>query len=243
MIKVQRLEIETKYKTLEYNISTKIQNLIANFDKNKFGKLDFYVYICNMKICNKCKIEKDLNEFFNHKQHKDGKTSQCKTCIEAYNKTVREQSKLNQRKYRAENREKHNETKRKWFHNQDPRKKIFYSCKARAKRTGIEFTITLEDIVVPELCPILNIPFQQGSKNNYKYSYSLDRIDNNKGYIPGNVKVISMLANTMKSSATLQELLDFCKNLPNYLEQLNYDIVRTANITEIAESGDKEPQS
>lgn len=36
---------------------------------------------------------------------------------------------------------------------------------------------------------------------------SLDRIDSSKGYISGNVKVISKRANAIKNDATLEELL------------------------------------
>ena len=35
---------------------------------------------------------------------------------------------------------------------------------------------------------------------------SLDRIDNSKGYVPGNIAVISMRANMIKNNATLAEL-------------------------------------
>ena len=44
-------------------------------------------------------------------------------------------------------------------------------------------------------------------------SYSLDRIDSSKGYIPGNVWVISRRANAIKSDATLEELELLVKNL------------------------------
>jgi hypothetical protein len=43
------------------------------------------------------------------------------------------------------------------------------------------------------------------------YSPSLDRIDNNKGYIKGNVEVISWKANIMKSNASPEELVEFAK--------------------------------
>ena len=37
-------------------------------------------------------------------------------------------------------------------------------------------------------------------------SPSLDRIDNSKGYVPGNIAVISMRANMIKNNASLVEL-------------------------------------
>ena len=40
-----------------------------------------------MKICTKCKIEKSLDEFYNNRRRKDGKTSHCKACASACDKT------------------------------------------------------------------------------------------------------------------------------------------------------------
>lgn len=42
---------------------------------------------------------------------------------------------------------------------------------------------------------------------------SLDRWDSSKGYVPGNVFVISYRANTLKNSATLDEALRIVKYL------------------------------
>jgi hypothetical protein len=40
---------------------------------------------------------------------------------------------------------------------------------------------------------------------NLDYSYSLDRVDNNKGYVPGNVAVISGRANKIKNCGSAAE--------------------------------------
>lgn len=92
-------------------------------------------------------------------------------------------------------------------------KKMFTRCKTRARDRNIEFNIDIEDIYIPEFCPVLDIPLKEfkGKAGGKKDSPALDRIDNSKGYIKGNIQVISHLANMMKSSATPEELLTFSK--------------------------------
>jgi hypothetical protein len=87
-------------------------------------------------------------------------------------------------------------------------------AKQRAKKRNVEFSILKEDVTVPEVCPILGVKLEMnngsgaGGKDN---SYSLDRIDQSKGYIKGNVQVISHKANSMKFTASKDELLLFAK--------------------------------
>jgi hypothetical protein len=71
---------------------------------------------------------------------------------------------------------------------------------------GHEFSITPEDIPLPDNCPVLGIPLTlYPDKTNLDDSPSVDRIDNTKGYIPGNVRVISNRANGLKSDGTKPE--------------------------------------
>lgn len=100
---------------------------------------------------------------------------------------------------------------------------MYIAARNRAKRKGIEFNIDETDITIPEICPLLEIPIEYGTKSNYDRSPSLDRIDNTKGYIKGNVWVISKKANAMKNSATFEELKIFSTNIlrysPSYTKQ------------------------
>jgi len=75
--------------------------------------------------------------------------------------------------------------------------RLYNAAKSRAAIKGREFDIELSDIEIPELCPVFNTPL---------VSPSLDRIDSSKGYVKGNVRVISKRANQLKSNATVAEL-------------------------------------
>lgn len=87
---------------------------------------------------------------------------------------------------------------------------MLYKAKTRAERSGREFSIVLADLVVPEVCPIFGIPLVFGaSEVNYNFSPSLDRIDSSRGYVKGNIQIISRLANCMKWTATPEQLLEF----------------------------------
>lgn len=86
-------------------------------------------------------------------------------------------------------------------------RKMFDAARNRCSKNKTIFTITLDDVVIPEFCPILKQPL----KVRTRYAPSLDRIVPSLGYIPGNVWVISRKANVMKNDATYEELQEFSK--------------------------------
>jgi len=99
----------------------------------------------------------------------------------------------------------------------NPKQTLLRRAKDRAAKSGVAFTITLNDIPdIPEVCPVFGFKLEFGSKEERFSSPSLDRKDNTKGYIPGNLQVISYRANQLKSDGTLEEL----RKLVNYLEGL-----------------------
>jgi len=74
----------------------------------------------------------------------------------------------------------------------------------------LEFNLDLDDIIIPTHCPYLGIELCcDASLKRSKNKISIDRIDSTKGYIKGNVQVISDLANRMKAEASIEQLLTF----------------------------------
>jgi hypothetical protein len=87
---------------------------------------------------------------------------------------------------------------------------IWHTAKSRAKKKNLEFTIERSDIVIPTHCPILGCELTFERRKGRQWNgMSLDRIDSTKGYIKGNVWVISCLANRMKQDAPLEQLRKF----------------------------------
>lgn len=82
------------------------------------------------------------------------------------------------------------------------------NARIRARAVGVPFTITVDDIVIPTHCPILGIPLAQahGRRGGSPNSPSLDKIEPGRGYVAGNIIVISNRANRLKSDATIEEL-------------------------------------
>jgi hypothetical protein len=81
---------------------------------------------------------------------------------------------------------------------------------------GTSFNISSDDIILNEYCPFFNTKLNYNSQRKNCLSdptyASIDRIDNSKGYVKGNVWIISRLANQMKNNASIDELKTFCKN-------------------------------
>jgi len=82
---------------------------------------------------------------------------------------------------------------------------MWKSARVRAKRAALPCTITVHDIHIPEVCPALGIPLVPGA-NTQDASPSLDRLRPDLGYVPGNVVVISYLANKIKQNCTSQQV-------------------------------------
>lgn len=86
---------------------------------------------------------------------------------------------------------------------------VVSSMRHRAKKHNIPFNITAKYLasITPEFCPVLGIPLLRSTNGGAtRNSPSVDRIVPELGYVEGNVIVVSMLANSVRSSATPDEI-------------------------------------
>ncbi len=101
------------------------------------------------------------------------------------------------------------------YRERHPERSLFRAARDRAKKRNLEFNLEYSDIVIPDYCPVLGIKIiptaGRGTPGGKLNSPSLDRIDNSKGYTKDNVQVISHQANSMKFTATKEELLKFAE--------------------------------
>lgn len=138
------------------------------------------------KQCSKCKVNPRRNG-----------NSWCYSCKYEYEKSYR----ASHPKPRSAPWKKNMDS---WF------KQKLFTLKYNAKRSNREFTITEDDLrnAYTDYCPIFGIKLRyiEDGKSKFKTNVSVDRIDSTKGYIPGNIWIISLKANICKSDLTIKEL-------------------------------------
>ena len=138
------------------------------------------------KQCSKCGEVLSATMFSQNKAKRDSLTSNCKKCIKKH-------ATANPITSQTRN--------------------MVNKARSRAQAKHLEFNLDREYVrsLVVTHCPILNIPLEWSCNRNNGHSAmaaspSLDRIDPAKGYVKGNVWIISHRANRIKSDATHEEL-------------------------------------
>jgi hypothetical protein len=94
-----------------------------------------------------------------------------------------------------------------------PEARILKDARTRAIKYNLPFDLYLEDIQIPDYCPVLGFPLAKIEGFPNRASPSLDRMDPVKGYVRGNVRVISTRANQLKSDASVEELAAVLRDL------------------------------
>lgn len=81
----------------------------------------------------------------------------------------------------------------------------FRRKKSNAIHAGHEWTIQFGHIEWVKECPILGLTLDYFAETTQENSPSFDRLDPNKGYVPGNVQIVSWRANRIKNDGTSEE--------------------------------------
>lgn len=99
--------------------------------------------------------------------------------------------------------------KRRTYKPKEPRpleQVLLSSMKKRAKKKNLPFNVGIEDVIIPEFCPVLGIKLCCGIGKTLPSSPTIDRFVPELGYVKGNIFVISHRANTIKQDADINEV-------------------------------------
>jgi hypothetical protein len=113
--------------------------------------------------------------------------------------------KLYNNAWNAKNRERARLSRKVWSERNRLSSLVSFA-KCRARKLGREFSITKHDLVLPTHCPVFGFRLSTKVSVGDDRVPSIDRIDSTKGYVKGNVAVISLRANQLKNNATVEEL-------------------------------------
>jgi hypothetical protein len=143
--------------------------------------------------CDRCHEHLPANKFSYIKKENPslGRRTICKACSSVRAEKERERRKSN------------------WKYK--PALAMLNNSKQRAKAAGILHSITIDDIIIPDVCPILGIKLEVGDRKNHNNAPSIDRVDNTKGYTKDNIMIVSCRANMLKKDATIDELIQMGK--------------------------------
>ena len=159
----------------------------------KRGQLSF---LPDEKKCYSCKKVLPVKDFYLDKRYNTLR-SICKSCSVEYTKTLRKKK---------------------------PITTLYNTVKNRAKRQKLPMEITTDYLknIYPDnmICPVLGIKMERGDAKSINNSPSIDRIIPEKGYVPGNVIIVSMRANIIKSNATPDEIIKVGKFYKKLLEEI-----------------------
>lgn len=168
------------------------------------------------KACSKCGEMKPLSEFSKQTSAKDGRQSECKECARKYS------------------REYHRSGRLAAVRRANPAScqlsDMVKGSRKRAKEKNLAHNIDvkyLRSLGLPSHCPYLGIKLRWkvqcglGVKGGaFPESPSIDRIDSSKGYVKGNVIIVSHRANSIKNDANEQELYKIAHNISQIKKNL-----------------------
>lgn len=169
-------------------------------------------------LCRGCKRELSPEAFAVDRQRSTGRRYKCRSCSSAefarWKQTPGYARRL-EKELRRRADLKASDPKARWA------SMALSASKKRAKQLGLSHELTAEWVrkaADAEVCPLLEIPLRYGNTAPSADSAAIDRKDNTLGYTPDNCWVISMLANRVKTNATVEQVVTIARNLQRHLQ-------------------------
>jgi hypothetical protein len=180
------------------NIDYSLDELQKNIKTRKQAELDGDKYFFSGLLCES-----------NHISPRYVSSNGCVRCVFLKLQNNKEHRKVVMKKYYENNKDDYKE-----YRVKNLEYVLHSSAKRRATSKGIEFTIEVSDIVIPDTCPVFGIPIDKSSAN-WSNSPSIDRLDNSKGYTKENIRIICTKANKIKNNGSLEEFRSIIRYIEN----------------------------
>jgi hypothetical protein len=174
------------------------------------------------QVCSECGIPLSRSKFHRDSHMRDGIKARCKECIKDSRNLDGER--ILQKKYRQNKKYGITEKKKPFFRTfkREDREgyltwlwesqannwvdKAIKRCVERARKKKVPFAMQKNDLLpIPKFCPVIGIELDYQSGPLRQSWASIDRVRPHLGYVTGNVRIISMAAN----SAKMDGVLDF----------------------------------
>lgn len=172
-------------------------NKIACHQRFKQRSAREHIVYPDSKTCGHCHIVKPFDQFSKDRSARDGLHRLCLSCDRDI-KRQRVESQPVRGKMRS----------------------MLSDAKRRAKKNQIPFSLTLDWLMEQfgnvTHCPATGIELRWLNQGTCDDSPSLDKVIPELGYVPGNVEMVSRLANAMKRNATPEQLSIFCRYYSNH---------------------------
>lgn len=132
----------------------------------------------------------------------------------------REQQLERMRTWKGRNPEKAAEATRRW-QEANPERALFNQCKCNARQRKLPFDLTpamVEAMLAGMTCSATGLPLSFERVKGERYARSpwypsIDRLDNSRGYVPGNVRVVCSIYNFMRSNHSDEDVLAVARAL------------------------------
>ncbi len=165
-----------------------------------------------MKTCSRCKSMKAEEAYSPRSDGTGRRRSMCKSCHATATRVWYGRNRSYALNYAKESRKdlslrRRINDRRNVNRLKHPALELWRLARRRARQKNLPFNIEINDVLIPDYCPVLSIKLVWGQRRRQKdQSPTVDRIRPSDGYIKGNVQVISWRANRLKSDASIEEL-------------------------------------